>query len=99
MQEEEGGEWERWEMIAFGVGGGFPAEMLTNFATIGEGFAWFLGGSLASRLRQSGHFLGGELRVCQGCRIGLPTRTSAFPGGSFDFRWGILKLWWAVGVW
>jgi hypothetical protein len=22
MQEEEGGEWERWEMIAFGVGGG-----------------------------------------------------------------------------
>jgi hypothetical protein len=64
----------------------YTPEMLTNFATIGEGFARFLGGSLAFRL---GPFFA---KVTKG-------RLSAFPGGSFDFRWGILKLWWAVGVW
>ncbi len=41
----------------------------------------------ASRLPRVSHWIAdedvgvpGELRDCQGCRIGLPTRTSAFPG-------------------
>jgi len=43
--------------MRFGVGGGFPAEILTNFATMGEGFAWFLGDSLTCRLGP--YFAGG----------------------------------------